>query len=437
MLKKVIIGILVLSLTAGSISYAAASEIVSGVPEETTKTESSADDKIKGEGECIVKEDETSKEEESQKENEISKEVGAEEVAEQEKTLAEVLQNPDAIFTEKLQRMSKDPNLYGSLKAMPDYSEVIRSMLVNLEIEECYQYTIFMQHQFLALITQDGNPEEEKEILNLALDILKISSNFLLQKTSTNPNVVNAEELEQTLFDDIFVDEYREAKYISGDTGEKTDIKNFFDLRLYLAEQSTKEIDVEEIYSKLGCYRGETGTENINIQQEEFTKYIESLYKKDEDIPSSDEESQTESDIDSVPEIDKPVDSGQDSQEPELNQDSKSTQETKPEDKIESKSENVQETESVVPDVAEEAGEGVLEQAASRTIDLPPEPAAISSGFRMFGLTEQEPKEEKYYEVYARATSDIVDKVQVEITIQGESNTYEAEEGDYEIDETQ
>ena len=86
--------------------------------------------------------------------------------------------------------------------------------------------------------------------------------------------------------------------------------------------------------------------------------------------------------------------------------------------------------------VAEESGEGVLVNVASRSIDKF-EPPSVSANLFSLLKSEANVEEEKYYEVFADVSDDDVDEVQVRVEVGGKFTEYAAEKGHFTAKDTE
>lgn len=330
-----------------------------------------------------------------------------------DRPIQELLLDVNIGFKEKLDRLSKEENLFDSLEAM-DSEGVMKAYLCSLDVGECYQHTIFIQHQFLWMLQKDlaeGVGEKgklkRKEAVDFALRQMKENQEALKAKFAIVSLDDEAKErLESALFEMVYAEPCKGLK-ASADPEEKG-VADLAALRGHLTTLAG--IDMDEIYEELGCYRGMeeiagtdkedtgAGEEAEAAKKEEIIKnHIYSLY-------GFGEGALTEQDKGGPKEAD--------------------GSENKEGNKEGNKEDEVGKGE---PSDLAEAGGGVLKLVTSRTADVSTAESDEKGEYRSM------PGEGQYYEVYAKTEEDMADRMEIVVSIGEERQTHEAVKGEFKV----
>lgn len=268
---------------------------------------------------------ETSKELEKDSTREAAQETPKEKVED----LAEVPATEDLKpqreeFSAIIDKLLGQKDLYKTLKTA-DSVDTLSVYIETLQGDDLYSFVVFMQHEFLFMVTRDikvlknkvREPKEYKEILDYALGQLMKWGTLLDTHVQNQP----LDKMERGAIEQVLFGKLKEvAKEVA--TTEKMD--SLKSLRKSL-EKSTG-VPVEELYEKLSCFRAEACESQFLLEQqrkafqaiykayglktldqeeskEEVAQVEESLPEKKKDIPLEKEETKGEKESNKKPDL--------------------------------------------------------------------------------------------------------------------------------------
>lgn len=312
-----------------------------------------------------------------------------------ENAAAKLLLDIKVDFKGKMNALSKEEKMFECLKA--DMSEEdVKAYLCSLDVEECYQYTIFIQHQFLGMMQKDlvnvGKGKagsEQKATVDFALKHMQDSGDALKAKLDIVSLDDRAKQkLETDLYEMVYADACKDITYhLDSEEKKVTDLAS---LREYFITLIGAEVG--SIYEEMCCYRGVDG--DVAEKERLLKEHIDFLYG----FAGSDTAANGE------------------------------TEEKKEADKEnEKKKETIDST---------EAGEGVLEQVISRTADASAGVSNKKNRDRSKSGSKSKRSvsgEEKFYEVYAKTENSAADSMEIAVSTEEGRETYRAVKGEFKV----